>query len=685
MNEPNNQITPGCLVEFFQNNQPVLGCVLEGENNKLRILNIRNKSIKISTSRLLPWTGPLLTSNCSHQDLLKYLEIHNDKRIKLQNEIDPLEIWELVQNEIDEATVQWLAGLIWNEPEPDQLAAMGRTLLQYKTHFRFQSKTFKIYDPETVQAKLKEQEIKRQKEEFIAYGNNFLKALWKRRHSEDKVSLPEIPHQVEAKLKEILLQMVSDPQDEKSQHKQWKELCKEIPEHPHLPLILAQEWGLLSNHYNYLLDQANYTWGDSWSSSHEQQIQNQKKKFFELQETIEPLSLTSIDSASTQDIDDAFSIKRIENSGYKLKLALACPVLGWEFDSELDRAVAHRSSSIYLPEGATHMLPEKLGTELFSLHALQSKPILLLDIDLDFAGNLNYTDLCLTWSQVQQNLTYAQVEQTLNQQGQSSDLYPALELACKLREKRIENGAVILEQNEPILRLQTNEHDVNVLLEDPPAYPLAHKIVSEFMILANFAAYKWAKENSLPLLHRTQDILLSEDSAGIWQDPVHIYRLMREMSSTRLELEPKPHASLGVKGYSPITSPLRRYTDFLNLAQLVHYIQKKEPRWSKEELEYMLPYLSSRIEAVSKIQRYRLRYWKLLYFKKRCKHRTWPGVVVSTEGPLITFSLPREQIFIRAPKHLFKDKVTLGQRFQLQLGKIDPLSNEIKILTVKEE
>jgi exoribonuclease II len=99
----------------------------------------------------------------------------------------------------------------------------------------------------------------------------------------------------------------------------------------------------------------------------------------------------TIDSASTQDIDDGFELTRDEN-GFKLRLALACPCLGWEFGSPLDRTVLQRFSSLYLPEGTSHMLPEALGKDFFSLNEGQDRPALLITFDL------GATELCVPLS-----------------------------------------------------------------------------------------------------------------------------------------------------------------------------------------------------------------------------------------------------------------------------------------------
>lgn len=148
-----------------------------------------------------------------------------------------------------------------------------------------------------------------------------------------------------------------------------KKLTQDIPDQPHLPLILAQTWELLPKHYNYLLDQADYTWGNDWCEKYREDIQDIKENFYSSQGITEEIPFISIDSASTRDIDDAFYIEGSEQTGYTIYLAFAYPVLGWQFETELDKEVLKRTSSLYLPEGTSHMLPEELGTDLFSLHA----------------------------------------------------------------------------------------------------------------------------------------------------------------------------------------------------------------------------------------------------------------------------------------------------------------------------
>ncbi|MCF8030884.1 MAG: ribonuclease II, partial [Desulfohalobiaceae bacterium] len=127
-----------------------------------------------------------------------------------------------------------------------------------------------------------------------------------------------------------------------------------------------------------------------------------------------------------------------------------------------------------------------------------------------------------------------------------------------------------------------------------------------------------------------------------------------------------------------------RYVDFLNMAQIRKHLLGEPLLWDQERMEAMLPFLSARSQAVARIQKFRIRYWKLLYCQRCCNFQTWEGIVLEV-GELVTVSLPQEQLILRAPKKLFGEKVYPGQKYRLTLGKIDPLNNQIKIVDAREE
>lgn len=679
-----SSVTANCVVEYLQDNQPIAGCVMEESGKHLRILNVNKRVIKLSLSRVLPWSGPVLPAGSSRQEMLNDLELRHKNRLDLQAEINAVELWELTHPEIDTGNIKWLASLIWADPNHDQIAALGRVLLQHKAYFKFQPPNFLIYDPVKVEANLAAIEANRRRQLIVTQGHEFLKNLWKHITS-SQVPKPEDPDpEVADELKKILLQGMADP-DHRQLTGLWSEVRRGLPEHEHLPLLLAQAWGLVPAHYNVLLDQIGYAWGDSWSEKYRDEISRQQKLWASLQQGPEDLPLITIDSATTRDMDDAFCLQVDQNGCYQLTLALAWPGLTWDFSSDLDAEVAQRMSSLYLPEGTAHLLPEAIGLNLYSLRAGQASPAFIVAMTVDPDGEIQDLQMRVSWVRIEDNLTYLQAEELLNTDPERYNLGPAHTLAATLRQRRIQQGAVILEQADPVLHLESENRQTEIRLDQPESTPGAQLIVSELMILVNTAVAAWARQHGLPLIYRTQDIKLPKNLAGVWDDPVAIYEAMRSLHSSKLDVQPMPHASLGVWAYAPISSALRRYPDLMNLTQAAVYLQSGQPQWTEEELKSMLPVLTARMQDVAKIQRYRTRYWKLLYFQMWCKEWMWSGVVVAEEGQHVVVCLPQEQLFLRGPKQLFGDKIIPGSWYDLELGKIDPLNNDIKIIKAREK
>jgi exoribonuclease-2 len=671
---------PGCIVEFLQDNQPVTAWILEIQGPRLRVFTSGQRELKLPLSRVLPWTGPQLTAGASRQDMLDHLRTHHARRERLAESVDALEIWDLAQGEVDEAEIDWFASLVFESPDADQLAGLGRKLLQTKTHFRFSPPKFEIYAQDVVERRQEELRKARERERLVGFGQVFLRALWDS-FCKRKTTLPEPDAEQAERIHTLLMTRIANPDDRDSEAL-WKTMSQGLPEEPFLPLYLAQAWGIVPPHYNFHLARAQYDWGPEWTNAHAEAVTDIKARV--LAGRAEPVvEIVTIDSATTQDIDDGFYLEKTAG-GYLLHQALACPPLGWEFGSPLDRAVQHRFTSLYLPEGTSHMLPEELGTGFFSLNAGQDRPALVITFDLDEQAAVRSFSPQIAWVRVKANLTYVGVEEEIAS-GRPGMLAAARMLALGLRDRRIAEHAVIMDQPDPRVVLHGDPINPEVGIVQSESTPEAQMIVSEFMILANKAMAAWALANDVALLFRTQNITLPAESAGVWSDPPDIYRIINNMGPSILECEPKRHATIGAKAYAPVTSPLRRYSDFINMAQILAKLTGQGRLLTKTELESLLPVLSSRAEMTGQVQRMRPRYWKNEYFRQNHKKMRWSGVIIDPGSNLVTIALPDMQLFLKAPRKIFGDKIRLGQRFSIRIGKVDPLAGEIKIVEAWEE
>ncbi len=674
-------VRPGSVVEFMHGDQPQLAYVLEEASGKLRLWTINKREMKMPSMRLLPWFGPVGNPDANKQEIQDILNTHQEKRGEIQAGLNVMELWELAQGELENAPLSWFAGLLWEEPDADQIAALGRAMLSTKTHFKFRPPNFEIWSAEKVELKMRQKAEEKEREAITSTGQTVLKELWAAFNQGRKPKLPVLEDELAEGLRLILRRKIGETLDE-TERKIWTAISKGLPDVPHLPLLLAQAWGVVLPHHNYLLDEAEYDWGNEWSESFSNEIGEIRNTFSNQEQDSESNDFISIDAITTKDIDDAFRIEK-DGSDYILSIALARPDAHWEFGSPLDKAVAARATSIYLPEGTAHMMPEQFGTGLYSLIAGENRPTMIADFRLDSEGNLLTVTPRMAWITIKANVTYEDADAAIKD-GTDESLVIAHNLAEKRIARRIEAGSCVIRKPEPVVTVEGEGAQSQVEISLKEASPRSELVISEFMILANSGLALWAKENGVPLLHRTQDIALPQESAGIFTEPAAIMRAVKLLMPPILETAAKRHAALAVPAYAPITSPLRRYTDFINMAQVCTYLESGEPRMNKDDLDILATHLGLRVKSVGAVQRFRPRYWKLVYLAKRRK-QFQSAVLVDDNGPMATLAMPHIQVNVRAPKKLLGDKLYPGQQFQINFTKVDPLTNEIKIGEALEE
>ena len=620
-----------------------------------------------------------------------------------------------------------------------------------------------------MEAKLHAEKQLKEKTALIAGGAEWFKHLWdlycKHQYISEKDSALEPKEPVLGALKNLLFKRMAEAESHE-ENILWKQVTKQIPDSAYLAYYLAVTWKLVPEHYNFWLTQIDYDQTEDFAKPFTDEIskiQTLSNKIAE-QNDLAPCPLPaeqkqyknalhsaitdtnelcgifsntvnhdfiSIDSASTKDIDDAFSFTEMADGTKELIICLACPAFFWQFGSDFDKVIAKRCTSIYLPEQNLHMLPEALSTHSFSLVEKQNRPSMLIKALYDNENNLISSEIIFARVTIQDNLQYFACEQVLeealeNQHTQEepnfSDAlensptqayYPvktekyapdpqAIENARKYQntltkaytfakthlQKRIENGAVIIERDEYDVFLTGEGKNTEVHIDAMPQSPKAQCIVSEIMVIANAIAADFAVKNTIPLLFRTQNVGIPKEMAGIWKKPQEVAKVARLLSPAIAEIEAKPHTGLGLKAYSPITSPLRRYGDLLNQAQIMHFIFFQTPLFSKEEMETILIHYNMYNGQAGQVQRNRPRYWRFVFMQQEAKRQgencSFHGIISDENDMYVTVSLTREQVLVRAKRQLFGDKAQLGQEVLVRLGKIDPLLFEVSIMKVQE-
>ncbi|MBR5734250.1 MAG: RNB domain-containing ribonuclease [Desulfovibrionaceae bacterium] len=679
----------GCIVEFMQGNTPQTAWVLDAQGDKLRVLLQNRRETPLSASRLLPWSGPQNAPAATKDSAIAELEKHMARRAELTQGLDPLEWWELAQGEMSQAPAEWFAGLAGDDADCDLVAACGHALLACKTHFKFQPPLFEVLDAEKVAKKQEEQEREKSRERLLKQGTALVKALWNSYEQggtpPEEKDLAALDADVLENVRTLIMQRVTGqyaPDDTA-----WEKITRALPDVPFMGLRLAQAWGLVGPHYNAWADRSGYEMGDEWSKSHAEAIE--ALTALPEEGELNPAPFISIDSSTTRDIDDAFHIAPREGGGWKLTLALACPALHWPFESELDKAVRMRATSLYLPEGVSNMLPQSLGEGHYSLFAGETRPALLVSCEIAPTGELISCTPSAGLAKLAANLAYEDCEAALD--GQETPAHPylgqlrlALELAEARQDFRVTSGAIIINKPDQSITLLGDPESAGcrVVLGFEPEAPRAHLIVSEQMIAANAGLAAWADNQGAALIFRTQNVDVPPEAAGIWTDPLDIARIVKFLAPAALDTAPLPHVGVGEARYATVTSPLRRYPDLINEAQILHLREHGSPRWSKKELEQILLFLGMRLDAAQTVQRLRTRYWKLVALQQQGD--IWrPGIITDENDSLLTINFPCEQLIVRGRRPLFPEGARPGVNVEARLGRISPLMGDVALAEVR--
>lgn len=273
----------------------------------------------------------------------------------------------------------------------------------------------------------------------------------------------------------------------------------------------------------------------------------------------------SIDDVTTTEIDDAFSVVRLDDGTVRVGIHIAAPGLGIRPDDAIDKIARARMSTVYMPGDKITMLPDEV-VNAFTLAEGNDCPALSLYAVLDPATwNVISTTTRAERVPVKSNLRHNDLDDLVNEQTLESGEgeYPHKEelgllwqWALQLEAGRMKKREAFGLKPEQANRVDFNfyvEDDVVTILRRKRGAPL-DKIVAELMIFANSTWGKLLHDSGVPGIYRSQG-----PGAGGWAAKMQV----------RMVTHAAPHQGLGVDQYAWSTSPLRRYTDLVNQWQIL--------------------------------------------------------------------------------------------------------------------
>lgn len=333
-------------------------------------------------------------------------------------------------------------------------------------------------------------------------------------------------------------------------------------------------------------------------------------------EDLSALHFITIDSASTEDMDDALYIEPIlqENQqiGWRLVVAIADPTAYIALDSQIEQDAKQRCFTHYLPGFNIPMLPRELSDQICSLKPLESRPALVCYIEANLAGEpINPPKFVCATIQSKAKLDYQQVSDYLEQlpnawqpdseeQKQQIDWLHQFSLA---RNQWRKQHALLFNESCDYQFVLGEQGQVTDICAKPRR--LANQIVEEAMIIANICAAQYLNQHlhtgifnthigfDNKFLASAHNFLINqlanpdnfeqlkaryseenlqsldgycqmrrdiEEQQGDYLE----HRLRRMLSFAEFKSQMAPHLGLGLKGYATWTSPIRKYSDMMN-------------------------------------------------------------------------------------------------------------------------
>lgn len=388
----------------------------------------------------------------------------------------------------------------------------------------------------------------------------------------------------------------------------------------------------------------------------------------------------TIDDLTTHDMDDALSVSWSDESitiGVHISDVTAIVPVG----SKVEAIARARATSIYLPERVYNMLPAQLAADRASLREGETRDVISCLFQFSRSHELQSTEIVAARIKSRAKITYDQVDRLLEGDITLRDLEWAAavetisQIAARNEDRRLRAGAQKVGKRD--LHIDVDERGLVNLREFDEQSP-ARTVVSEMAVMANEAFAKFAQDNNLPFLYRSQPAGEATAAEDLPEGPARAYAERSNLKRSVVSVQPAPHSSLGLAVYAQVTSPIRRFADLCNQRQLVAHLAGESPVYSKEELSQIMESLEEPLGGANTISRDSRRYWLLRYIEQLCDHGTQElaGVVLRTDlkNPLVELVEIPFTTLVRANPALKP-----GDRVQLKILKVDAWGDQLKL------
>jgi ribonuclease R len=315
------------------------------------------------------------------------------------------------------------------------------------------------------------------------------------------------------------------------------------------------------------------------------------------------IPLVTIDPVDARDHDDAVFAEPDKDpsnrGGFIAYVAIADVAHYVTPGSALDREALDRGNSVYFPDRVVPMLPERISNDLCSLKPAVDRAALAVRMVIGSDGRKRSHTFHRVLMKSAAKLNYQQAQDAID--GRPDDLTgtllepvlkPLYDAYFTIKKARDERGPLDLDLPERKILLKPDGTLDRVIV---PQRLDAHRLIEEFMILANVAAAETLERAVMPLIYRVHDEPARERVEAL-REFLHTLEIpftrggtlrpeqfntvlarikgkpaenlvnevvLRTQAQAEYSSENYGHFGLALRRYAHFTSPIRRYEDLI--------------------------------------------------------------------------------------------------------------------------
>ena len=311
--------------------------------------------------------------------------------------------------------------------------------------------------------------------------------------------------------------------------------------------------------------------------------------------------ILSFDGEDAKEIDDALSIKILDNNHLLLGVHIADPMAIVDKDSIIFDEATKRTTSIYLSDRTYSMFPKELSEDLISLNEGSYRPAISYYFEFDENGKFIKDEFIKSVIQVDRNMTYNDFNHILsmNSNDKLNETVKKLNMASNILQNYYRKDPLY----ERVNRTTRNITNTNII-----GITNGERVIEATMIFTNHRVAVYFEEKGLPFSFRNH-VIESEQQKELNRIEQYILneKYNEEVKKLLKHIYPKAeysiiskgHHGLNIKPYSHITAPARRNNDNNNIICLYKFYFDE---YTDEDIEKYKSFLLKRVKRDNAIR-----------------------------------------------------------------------------------